>query len=79
MQILAGHGAVDVPSKDVQPTTATSVTDSASMDVDDGTFAREPVGEGNGGAKRKAGEISEHAAKKLRMGTFVAFAIRTNR
>lgn len=43
------------------------------MDVDDEIAAQEPVGDGQGGVKRKAGEDAEPAAKKLRMGMLVSF------
>lgn len=41
------------------------------MDVDGDTATREAMSEGHGGVKRKAGEDSESASKKLRMGMLI--------
>lgn len=72
-QTLTGEFAIVTPVQDAQPTTTTRVTDTSAMDVDEGATMQGPVDEGHGGVKRKAGEDTEPAAKKLRMGMFVTF------
>jgi hypothetical protein len=44
------------------------------MEVDGDAATQEPVGDGHGGVKRKAGEDAEPAAKKLRMGMLVTLS-----
>ena len=67
-QGAVGRAAANVPAQDVQSTTrTTSVTGAGAMDVDE-DVVQGTVGEGHGGVKRKAGEDTELASKKLRMG-----------
>lgn len=71
-QVVTAQSATDAPTQGAQPTVGTTtVTDTSAMDVDEGATAQEAVGEGHGGVKRKAGEDSESASKKLRMGVFI--------
>lgn len=72
MQAITAQPTADAPTRDAQPTAGTTmVADSGAMDVDGGTTTREAVGEGHSGVKRKAGEDSESASKKLRMGMLI--------
>lgn len=69
-QVAAGQAPANAPVQHVQR--ATSVTETGTMDVDEDTAAQGTVGEGHSGIKRKAGEETESAFKKQRMGMFIA-------
>lgn len=73
MQVATGQTAASAPAQAVQPATKTmGVTDTGAMDVDRDATAQEAVGEGQSGVKRKAGEDTELASKKPKMGMFVS-------
>lgn len=71
-QVAAGQAVTNAPAQSVQPTATTSAVDAGAMEVDENAHTQEPVGEGHGGVKRKAGEDAEPASKKLRMGMLMA-------
>lgn len=72
-QVVAGQAPTNASAQDVQPTSdTTGVTDTGTMDVDGDSTAQEAAGEGHGGVKRKADEDAVPAAKKLRIGMFMA-------
>lgn len=55
----------------VKPTANASTADTGAMDVDEDAVVRGPIDESHGGVKRKAGEDTEPAVKKLRTGMLV--------
>jgi hypothetical protein len=67
-QVSANQVAAVAPVQEVQPTT--NAADAGAMDVDEDAAARGPMDESHGGVKRKAGEDTEPAVKKPRMGMF---------
>ena len=70
-QASAGQVTAAASIQDVQSITTAGVTDTGAMDVDEDAATQGPGDDGRGGIKRKAGEETEPAAKKPRMGMFM--------